>query len=156
MDYDPATGALTWRTSTQGHRAGNIVGCVNGSGYRNVWVDDARYPAHRLIWLHVHGRWPTHVIDHRNGARDDNRLCNLREATHAENCQNAASGKKLKSRLVGASPSSRKAHPWQSTITLDGKKQRLGVFATEEEAHAAYLKAKAEKHAFQPAPRAAA
>lgn len=44
---------------------------------------------HRLAWFYVHGRWPTADIDHINGNRDDNRLCNLREATRQQNIQNS-------------------------------------------------------------------
>ena len=45
------------------------------------------YRLHRLVWLWVHG---AHVpdgmtLDHINGVKTDNRICNLRLATPAQN-----------------------------------------------------------------------
>jgi hypothetical protein len=54
-------------------------------GYLRVWIDGYTFPAHRLIWLHVHACWPTYWIDHINGVRDDNRLANLRDVPPAWN-----------------------------------------------------------------------
>jgi hypothetical protein len=47
-----------------------------------------RYPAARLAWFYVHARWPAPCIGHINGDPGDNRLANLREATHAQKMQN--------------------------------------------------------------------
>jgi len=35
------------------------------------------------------GQWPKEYIDHKNRKRDDNRWCNLREATHSQNYVNS-------------------------------------------------------------------
>jgi hypothetical protein len=44
--------------------------------------------AHRVAWALSTGRWPPDLIDHINRVKRDNRLANLREATHAQNLQN--------------------------------------------------------------------
>jgi hypothetical protein len=56
LDYDPISGALTWRVNrgcaNGGYtvRAGTSAGCLIKRGYRVVAVDGVRYLAHRLCW----------------------------------------------------------------------------------------------------------
>ena len=57
------------------------------TGYLRVCLMNREYRLHRLVWLWVHG---THVpdgmtLDHINGVKIDNRICNLRLATPAQN-----------------------------------------------------------------------
>ena len=90
FDYDPETGMLTRRVQTSSNAAAWCqAGYTNGGGYISVGLHRRSYLAHRLIWLYVHGRWPASEIDHINGVKSDNRLCNLREATRHGNNQNA-------------------------------------------------------------------
>jgi len=98
-----------------------------------------RYLQHRLVWLYVHGRWPKDQIDHINGNRSDNRLCNLREATCSQNLMNARAHSHNTSGLKGAC----KHEPgyWSSVIRVNGKNKYLGRFKSPEEAHAVYASA---------------
>lgn len=149
LSYDPATGDFTWLINSRGHaRAGDIAGTIQRKGYRAIKISGRLYQAHRLAWLYVHGRWPTSVIDHANGVPDDNRLCNLREATHAENQQNRLRAQvNNRCGLLGVSPCG-KTGRFRARIRLAGKEISLGAFKTAEEASAAYVKAKAEIHPF--------
>lgn len=61
--------------------------------YRDVVRKDIRVSAHRLIWRLAYGHWPESFIDHINGKKSDNRLCNLRLASAAQNSQNASQEK---------------------------------------------------------------
>lgn len=65
----------------------------NGGGYRiiSVPLSGGRYKkvrAHHLVWAWMTGGWPDSEIDHKNNDRDDNRFCNLREATVSQNRRN--------------------------------------------------------------------
>src|ERR1044071_3707060 len=89
LDYTPDNGHLLWRVApSRGIKVGAHAGCKHWSGYRRISIGGRMYMAHRLAWLHTYGVWPTDQLDHINGARDDNRISNLRECTQAENHQN--------------------------------------------------------------------
>jgi hypothetical protein len=73
--------------------------------------------------------------DHINRNKLDNRKANLRVVTHAQNTQNLSSHSDSQSRYRGvARLSGVRAKPWQAYGTVDGKRQYLGTFATEQEA----------------------
>lgn len=147
--YDQASGVFTWAKSCGTRKAGDIAGSKSDRGYVRLKIGRREYKAHRLAWLHVHGRWPAGEIDHINGVRDDNRICNLREASRAENAQNVrrARSDNRASVLIGASWDGHLGR-WRARIGLGGNRRSLGLFSTEEEAHAAYVAAKAELHPF--------
>jgi hypothetical protein len=89
FDYDQQTGNLIWRDNKSGGvMAGQVAGCINARGYRRIRVDQVEYKAHRLVWLHVNGEWPSKQIDHINRNPGDNRIENLRDVTASENLKN--------------------------------------------------------------------
>ncbi|MCZ8113828.1 HNH endonuclease [Silanimonas sp.] len=149
LDFDPHSGRLTWRENRGGIAAGSDAGTTHIKGYRVISVNKRLYKAHRLAWLHHYGEWPSRDIDHVNGNNADNRIANLRLATSKENQQNRRrANKNSQSGLLGASYDESRGL-WQARIKVDGRQLYIGRFATAEEAHAAYLKAKAELHPFQ-------
>ena len=143
--YCPDTGAFTWL------RTGSAAGSIDGRGYLLICVDGRKYRAHRLAWLYAHGRWPSKFIDHINGVKNDNRLCNLRDVTWSENRQNET--KARKNSLTGflgvtySKPKKPLAKHYAARIYIDKKLRSLGYYATAEEAHEAYLEAKRKHHA---------
>lgn len=150
LHYDMDTGALTWVADQRGHiRAGANAGSRRPNGYLSIKIRQRRYYAHRLAWLYVYGEWPKDQIDHINGVKDDNRIANLREATHAKNGQNRTKQSNNSSGFVGVSWHSRD-RKWQATIKIDGANKHLGCFDAPEAAHAAYCAAKAKYHTFNP------
>ena len=138
--YDPLTGIVTRRINRCSiAREGAVVGTLSTRGYLRVHIGSRAYQLHRVIWLHVHGRWPLDLIDHINGITADNRLDNLREATHAENSRykRHRSGCKAPYKGIMRTRSGR----WQAQICLHGKNHGLGTFDTPELAHATYVSA---------------
>lgn len=148
LTYNPETGVFTWRERRGGAALVDTpAGNINSNGYRVIAIDYVRYRAHRLAWLYVHGCWPVSRIDHVNRMRDDNRFANLRQATDAENSQNRSLGRNSTSGYLGVSWCSASGR-WAARIKVDGRKKRLGFFASPEEASAAYERAKAIYHPF--------
>lgn len=153
LSYEPEIGLFRWRVRTSNRvKVGAVAGRSNGNGYTRICVDGVQHYAHRLAWLAVHGEHPAGEIDHRNGDRADNRIENLRVASHAENGQNQALRATNTSGRHGVSWSKNHSK-WVAYIVKAGKKKPLGLFECIERASEAYMAAKASLHAFQPVPR---
>lgn len=145
LRYEPGTGLIYWRnrnpsTALNQGRAGTNT----DKGYLQVTINGVSYLGHRVIWLIVHGVWPTYVIDHINGVPWDNRLANLRDVPQAINVQNVRRKRKdSKNKYPGIFPWKRR---FGAEIYLNGVRKRLGFYQTEEQAHEAYLEAKRRLH----------
>ena len=91
------------------------------------------FRAHRLVWLYVHGRFPTAFVDHINNIRHDNRLNNLRECSHAENNLNIGKRCDNSSGIIGVTWH-KETNKWRVRAQVDGKDFSLGLYPTKEEA----------------------
>jgi hypothetical protein len=149
LDYDPNTGVFVWRVSRSRTSAGSVAGSKNTHGYWQIRACGKLYYAHRLAWLYMYGTWPKDQIDHIDGNRVNNRIENLREATNTENQQNRGLSPSNISGFTGVHWANRECK-WRAQIRHQRKLHHLGFFDTPEEAHTAYIKAKAEIHTFQP------
>lgn len=139
LSYEPETGVFRWLSPKGRCPAGGVAGSPMGEGYLYVKIDGAKYYAHRLAWLYVHGQWPEHQIDHGNRVRADNRIANLRDATPKENMANRAA-RRLSPRWLPPGVAEINGR-FKARITRGGKSKRLGSFGTAEEAWAAYCSA---------------
>jgi len=137
MRYDAGTGTLERKL-----KGGRWKMCSQKpvrSGYATAGVLGETLYQHRIAWLLAHGDIDDGLkIDHINGNRTDNRLCNLRLVTARENQQNFECHRD--GRLVGAYWNKAK-EKWRSQIYINGEQRYLGSFSTEQEAHQAYLNA---------------
>lgn len=89
IDYNPETGELRWKVNGPNRKVGRIAGSVDrATGRRVVMVDGVMTRSYRLAWLIQTGEWPSGSIDHVNGDPSDDRWCNLRQATPAEQSAN--------------------------------------------------------------------
>ena len=144
--YDPLTGILTHRIDRgQRARAGKEAGGMGHAGYRLVSVDGVVLLAHRIAWAIHTGMWPEGHIDHINGVKSDNRICNLRVASNAENLRNQRKRVSNSSGVKGVSWNKQK-QKWTAQIGIDGKDKYLGSFDNLNEAASCYQKAATELH----------
>jgi hypothetical protein len=97
---------------------------------------------HRVVMARVLGRHleRNEKVDHINGNGLDNRRCNLRVVTHAENLANRPGWKQSSSKYKGVTFFKRD-QKWQAKICPKGKTIHLGYFEDEKEAAHEYNKA---------------
>ena len=153
LDYNPETGVFRWRDrpGTKDEKrwktryAGKISGSIEPHGYRVITLEKSTYLAHRIAWLHYYGSWPITELDHANLDKDDNRICNLREASRSENCINRPQRGNGMSGCIGVTWHSRDKK-WHASITKDRKRQWLGAFLDLEAAISARSIASAKAH----------
>lgn len=148
--YDPGTGTLEWVDRGSRRRRDLRAGYIRKDGYIDVelTIDGRRVrtKAHIVGWLLYYGEWPAGVIDHINGCRSDNRICNLRDVSHGVNSENRAiASASNASGLLGV-VTLPDGMGYRALISTEGVEIHLGVFNTPKEAHAAYRGAKCVLH----------
>lgn len=145
MHYDAETGILTWTTRKQGRVVGKPIGQYDKDGYLILVRSEnghksgkkKRYCVHRIAWIWVHGKEPVDQIDHINGNKSDNRLCNLREANTAENMRNVGKQSHNTSGWKGVSWHKLRSK-WRADIKVNQKQIALGLFDCPASASFAY------------------
>lgn len=127
LAYDAISGVFTWLVARGRQPIGAIAGCDSHRGYTKIRVDGTEYYTHRAAWLYVHGAWPDADIDHINGNRADNRICNLRAVSRSENLRNSGIPVRNTYGRVGVFWNAGKAK-WTARIKLHGRNIHLGHF----------------------------
>lgn len=144
--YDPETGIFTRKFSHARHKAGMQAGYEMTDGYHVIGINRKYHMIHRLAWLYMYGEFPDGFIDHINGERDDNRICNLRIVTPRENCEN------LKLPTIASTTGylgvmfDKRRNKYIAKIQVNYKQIHLGEFNEPEVAYEAYLAAKRKYH----------
>lgn len=116
---------------------GEEVGCIDKyNGYIVTSINRKMYKVHRLIWFWMTGSFPPKgmEIDHINRNKSDNRWCNLRLVTRAQNGWNRMPTGKDGIKGVRKF----RGKKWMATICIGGIHRHLGTLETSEEAKAAY------------------
>lgn len=148
LSYNPETGVFIWLISKSPRvPVGSIAGYINKKTYTIIMMDNINYPAHRLAWLYMTGKWPKHCIDHIDGNMVNNIFTNLREATQAQNTYNRGKNKNNSTGYKGvfnASPNRTKK--FVARIGYNNKCHHIGYYYTAEEAYEAYCEKAKELH----------
>lgn len=146
LDYDPHTGAMTWKTRAEhwfrtklSHVGWNktwagtpALNSPDAYGYLTGAILGQSHKAHRVIWALHYGRWPK-AIDHINGVVTDNRISNLREISKAENALNSKLRSDSTSGQTGVSFDKARGF-WKAYININGKQKFLGRHETKQSA----------------------
>lgn len=115
--------------------------CLNAKGYVVSQIDGKIQYLHRWLMKTPKGL----VTDHINGNKLDNRRCNLRICTSADNSKNMKLPKTNRSGYRGISWSVN-AGKWHAKITANGKQIHLGYFTSIEDALRRYKRAQIKYH----------
>lgn len=143
--YEHETGNFICKKASGRLKVGDICGNKNHDGYMRIRINYKHYASHRLIWLYVYGEFPKNEIDHINGIKHDNRLCNLREATRSQNSLNRAITKRNTSKFKGVT-FNKKTNKWQSQASFNNKYYYLGSFEKKEDAYNKYCEFSKKHH----------
>ena len=128
LDYNSDTGIFTWKVNiAKNVKVGHIAGNVKDTGYIRIKINKKMYLAHHLAFLYVFNSIPSNMIDHINGNRADNRLCNLREVTNAENQYNSKINSKNNSGYKNVSWNKAR-NKWIVQLKINGKQKFIGYF----------------------------
>ena len=137
MHYDPINGIFTWLLSPNNSvKVGSIAGSRNKDGYIHMWVNGARFRAHRLAFLYMEGYFPEHQVDHIDRNPSNNIWSNLRHVGKSCNMLNRGMDIKNTSGVKGICwKEDRKK--WHGQIRYKGKQMHLGLHTdfTEAVAH---------------------
>lgn len=133
LQYNPDTGVFIWRRTKAKAKAGEEAGFIDVHGYRRISISGVKHYAHRLAWWFVYQEWPSHIIDHINRVKTDNRISNLRAVTQKENGLNCKISKNSSSGFTGVSFDKRRLK-WCAYINRSGKKIALGSYENKLDA----------------------
>ena len=144
--YNAEIGEIRWKKRPENHfktlrdhrvwnnkYSGMIAGSIGSNGYRQITIFGYPVKAHRIAWMMHTGSLLDGAIDHINGIRDDNRICNLRQATAELNARNRKSTTLNKSGVMGVIWS-KTDNKWRARIGIGGKHVSLGSFASLDDA----------------------
>lgn len=148
FDVYPETGRIIWRNPPLRHPRliGTDAGAPrpNSSGkrYCHIKFNGRALKRGWLIFLWVNGRWPSPMLDHRDGNSENDCIGNLREATAEQNARNIKSRKRrarlpMGVRLAGSGR-------FVARISVGGRLETIGTFDTADQASTAYQQKRRE------------
>ena len=149
IDYNPETGEFKWKITESNNIYGNDAFCVHTDRNNVITLRTVilckGYMTNRLIVFWMTGYMPS---PNRIVMNIDNNALNLKWSNIKVGSQSEAN---MKNRNIGNLASkgvyfNKKCNKYCAQIKINGKQKYLGLFKTEAEAHAAYMKAARKRH----------
>jgi len=137
IQYCAHSGRLYWTRSKQGRKIGLPIGKLRKDGRRELMINYERFLTAHVVWALHYNVWPKNTgleIDHINQCKSDDRVENLRLATHSENNHNKYAGN-LNRGIYKV------YNQYRVRIGVNGKYIHLGYFPSKIEAREAYKEA---------------
>jgi len=109
---------------------GKVAGRTYDIGYKSIGLYGKEYMSHRLVFMFHHGYFPKEV-DHIDGNKSNNRIENLRPATHSENLKN----QKIRTNNVSGHKNvgwAKREQKWRVRLTVNFKDKHIGYFSDRE------------------------
>ena len=138
--YCNQSGRLYWIRTKQGRKIEVPIGKLRRDGRRELMLDYNKYLTAHVVWMIHYGVWPKATkleVDHINQDKGDDRIENLRLATHSENNHNKYAGSAYRGVY-------KRGNKWRAMIGVNKRHIHLGYFYSKEEARLAYEKAALE------------
>ncbi len=144
VEYIPESGMFRRKRNVV---AGNSLtqGAQDHKGYLRISVAGKTVLAHRLAWLLFYGEWPRSEIDHANGDKQDNRICNLRLCTHQQNNHNQQIRKTNRSGVKGVYWHAQQ-RKWRGQVCINYKIHTTQGFEEIADAEAAVIELRRRLH----------
>lgn len=122
------------------------AGWVNPYGYASVNIHKKVYLMHRVVWEMHNGPIKNGMqVDHIDGDRLNNKISNLRLASHNQNCHNAKTRSDNTSGVKGVTWD-KTLGKWRSRIMVNKKRVNVGCFDDLELAQLATSEAREKLH----------
>lgn len=141
--FDYQDGCLSWKVGKGTAKAGDKAHS-NGNEYRAIKVNQKVYLEHKLVWLWHNGEIPKE-LDHIDGNPANNRIENLRLATHSENMRNTRIRVDNQSGVKGVHWCKTK-NKWKVQLRFNGKQKYLGRYDSLDVAQQVIEQARLNHH----------
>ena len=143
--FEYKDGHLYWKKKiAKNIIVGSKAGWISGAGNYDLMYQNKTYKVHRLIFALHHGYFPK-IIDHIDGNPLNNKINNLREATHSQNLQNSKLRKDNKSGEKGVIWD-KKYKKWRVSCVLNKKQYHGGYYKNLTEAIESVRKLRTQLH----------
>lgn len=136
--FSAVRGYKTFNGQRAGKRVGTLLGPLNKYRIISITVRDVKYQIleHIAVWALHNGLYPDVQIDHEDGDGLNNKISNLRLATHTENMHNKGRYRNNSSGHVGVHWYARYSK-WCASGRHNDKRKTIGYFDNIEDAIAA-------------------
>jgi hypothetical protein len=143
--FEYRDGEIYYKVSRSRNKAGSKAGTYrNHDNAYQVIINGKHYLTHRIVFMMHHGYLPQ-FVDHIDRNRSNNKIENLREATHSQNAHNSAIRKDSKTGIKNVSWN-KVDKSWKVRIQANNTRITIGQFKDFELAELVAMEARHKYH----------